>query len=191
MKRLLLILALPILLALPASAQVAAQATATGFYFQGNWYAATTETESMPLIFWGASKGNSFAIGARELIVPSLFNVYGGVGTYQPDLSTLIKKTTLNPDQFQVSFDVMGGMALIASGNKPAIEGRVNVMYSLTPNTALTGAYAGGGMIGSDRFGEVSAGIEYIFNPSASPSAAVQTLVRKAAALKAAKALIR
>ena len=81
MKRLLLILALPILLALPASAQVAAQATATGFYFQGNWYAATTETESMPLIFWGASKGNSFAIGARELIVPSLFNIYGGVGT--------------------------------------------------------------------------------------------------------------
>jgi hypothetical protein len=179
---------LAVFAALTCRAQVTTEATATGFDYLGTWYAATTETESLPVVYWGTAKGNSFSLGARELIVPSLFNVYGGVGTYQPDISALIKKTTLNPDQFQLSFDVMGGLATIPTGNKPALEGRVNFSYAFTPNTALTGAYAGGGLIGANHFVEVSAGLQYIFNPSASPSAAMKRLVKKAALIKAAKA---
>jgi hypothetical protein len=175
-------------LALASHAQVSTQATATAFNYQGSWYAATTETEAVPLVYWGAADGNSFSLGARELIIPSLFSVYGVVGTYQPDISALIKKTTLNPDQFQLSLDVMGGAAVLPGGSKPSLEGRLNFSYAFTPNTALTGAYAGGGIIGSNKFAEVSAGLEYIFNPQASPSLAMKRLIKRAALVRAAHA---
>jgi len=176
---------LAIWLAIPAQAQFNAQATAGALHYNGTWNLTTTETEALPLVYWGTDKGNSFSIGAREIIVPSLFTVYGGVGTWQPDLSAIIKKTTLNPDQFTLSVDVMGGAAIIPAGNKPALEGRVNFAYAITPNTALTGAYAGGGLIGSQGFYEVSAGLEYIFSPQSSPSAAVKRMLAKRTLMKA------
>lgn len=187
MTRIIALALLAVWLAIPAQAQFNAQATAGALHYNGTWNLTTTETEALPLIYWGASKGNSFSIGAREIIVPSLFDVYGGVGTWQPDLSAILKKTTLNPDQFTLSVDLMGGAAIIPTGNKPALEGRVNFAYAFTPNTALTGAYAGGGLIGSNGFYEVSAGLEYIFNPAASPNAAVKRMLARRAALKVCK----
>src|SRR5665213_2967444 len=125
-----------------ASAQTSSlstQATASAFHYQGNWYAGTEQTQSMPVVYFGAQKGNVFSLGAREIIAPGAFNVYGALGNYQPDISKLIAKTTFNPDQFNLSIDMMGGVATLAGGvTKPALEGRLNVNYALSPNVALT-----------------------------------------------------
>jgi hypothetical protein len=180
------LLILAMIMASMASAQTASmstQATASAIRWNGQWGAGTEQTQSMPVMYWGAQKGNVFSLGAREIVAPSFgWNIYGAVGNYQPDISALMKNTTFNPDQFTVSFDVMGGIATLPAGvSKPAMEGRVNFNYAFTPSVALSGAYAGGGFIGSQRFGVVSAGLQYIFGAGNVPSAAMHRMQVRAA----------
>lgn len=145
-------------------AQVTTQATASAIHYDGSWYVGTEETLILPVFYLGAAKNNIVSLGAREIVNPGVFNVYGAMGNYQPDLTKLFAHTAFNPDQFTLSFDVMGGVATMADGTtKPAMEGRANFQYALTANTALTGGYAGGGMIGGKPFGTISAGFAYIF----------------------------
>jgi hypothetical protein len=164
-----------------AFGQVTAGATASAINYKGAWTIGTEQTQSIPLVYWGAQKGNIFSLGSREVINPGVFNAYGVLGSYSPDISALIKKTTFSPDQFAVSFDVMGGIATMPTGPaRTALEGRVNVSYALTPNTALTGAYAGGGLIGQDPFYTVSAGFAYLFGgPSNTQSLAKKRFIQK------------
>lgn len=163
MKRAILICTI-LSLSIPAIAQVTAGATASAINYQGAWTVGTEQTQSIPVAYWGAQKGNALSLGAREIIAPGQFQIYGALGSWSPDISALIKKTTFNPDQFALSFDLVGGVATLPVGpSKAALEGRVNVAYALTPNTALTGAYAGGGLIGQNPFYTVSAGFAYIF----------------------------
>jgi len=163
MKRFILICSI-FALSIPAVAQVTAGATASAINYQGAWTVGTEQTQSIPVVYWGAQKGNALSLGAREIIAPGQFQIYGALGSWSPDISALIKKTTFNPDQFALSFDFVGGVATLPVGpSKAALEGRVNVAYALTPNTALTGAYAGGGLIGQNPFYTVSAGFAYIF----------------------------
>jgi hypothetical protein len=185
-------LCLVLCLAVTGNAQsLATEATASAVSWNGNWYAGTEQTQSFPVMYWGQSNGNVFSLGAREIVVPGAgWSMYGALGNYSPDISALIKKTTFNPDQFRLSFDLAGGIATLPGAvTKPAVEGRVNFAYSLTPNTALTGAYAGGGFIGSQRFGVVSAGFQYIFGAGNVPSLAMKRMQSKAAAVRMAKKL--
>ena len=180
MKRTILICTI-LALSLPAFGQVTADATASAIHYNGTWSVGTEQTQSLPVFYAGAAKGNVFSLGSREIIAPGVFTIYGGMGRFQPDITALIKKTTFNPDQFALSFDVAGGIATFPVGpSKPAMEGRVNISYALTPNTALTGAYAGGGLIGKAPFYTVSAGFAYLFGaPSSSPSLARQRFIHK------------
>lgn len=158
-------------------AQMTEGATASMFNYNGSWNLGTEQTQSFPLVYFGAHKDNIFSIGAREIIDPGVFNIYGALGNYQPDISKLLAKTTLNPTQFNISFDVVGGLATMAGGiTSPALEGRINAQYALTPNTSLSGAYAGGGLIGQNRFGVVSAGFAYVFGAPAN----TQSVAKKA-----------
>ena len=171
-----LTIVLILLSAISASAQVTADATASAIRYKGAWTVGTEQTQRIPVVYWGAQKGNVFSLGSREIIAPGVFNAYGALGSYSPDISKLIAKTTFSPDQFALSFDVMGGVATLPVGPvRTALEGRVNVAYALTPNTALTGAYAGGGLIGQDPFFTVSAGISYLFGNASS----TQSLAKK------------
>jgi hypothetical protein len=165
---------------------LATQATASAIRYQGSWGVGTEQSQTVPLAYWGAQKGNVLSLGAREIVAPSFgWNIYGVLSNYQPDISALIKKTTFSPDQFALSFDVMGGIATLPTGiSKPALEGRVNVAYALTPNTALTGAYAGGGVIGNERFAIVSAGLQYIFGAGNVKSNAMKRMLARRAFLK-------
>ena len=164
MKRIILLCTITALLSIPAlHAQLQAGATASAFDYNGTWTIGTEQTQSYPLVYWGAQKGNIFSVGAREIINPGIFNVYGGLGNYQPDFSALFKKTTINPDQVTISFDIAGGVATLQNGTTaPALEGRVNFQVALTPNASFTGGYAGGGLVGQNRFGTVSAGFAYL-----------------------------
>lgn len=170
-KTLFIILAIALFLPLIASAQTSqamltTEATASAVRYNGQWSVGTEETQSFPLLYLGAGKNNIFSLGVREILVPSVWNVYGAIGNFQPDISKLLALTTLSPQQFNISFDLVGGVATFASGttaSAPALEGRVNVNYAITPSTELTGAYAGGGLIGSKTFAVVSAGFAYVF----------------------------
>ena len=154
MKKAVLLFAILALVVIPAMAQVTAGATASAINYNGAWTVGTEQTQSIPVVYWGAQRGNVFSLGSREIINPGVFNIYGALGNYQPDISALIKKTTMNPDQVAVSFDVAGGIATLQNGSTaPAVEGRVNFQVALTPNTAFTGGYAGGGLVGQNRFG--------------------------------------
>ncbi len=184
MKRAILICTI-LAMSIPASAQVTAGATASAISYKGAWSLGTEQTQSIPVVYWGAQKGNAFSLGAREIVAPGVFQIYGALGSWSPDISALIKKTTFNPDQFALSFDLAGGVATLPVGpSKPALEGRVNVAYALTPNTALTGAYAGGGLIGSDPFYTVSAGFAYIFGGPANTQSLAKKRFIQAFALK-------
>ena len=79
-----------------ARGQVAAEATASAINYQGAWTAGTEQSQSFPLVYWGAQKGNIFSLGAREILNPGVFNVYGALGSYQPDISK-----TAGEDDFQ------------------------------------------------------------------------------------------
>jgi hypothetical protein len=188
MRRIILICTI-LTLSIPAVAQVTAGATASAINYRGAWTIGTEQTQSVPLVYWGAQKGNVFSLGAREIVAPGVFQVYGALGSYSPDISKLIAKTAFNPDQFALSFDVAGGVATMPVGpSKPAVEGRVNFAYALTPNTALTGAYAGGGLIGADPFYTVSAGFAYIFGgPQNTQSLAKKRFIQKFALKHPAK----
>ncbi len=150
-----------------ARGQVAAEATASAINYNGSWNVGTEQSQLIPLVYAGAQKNNIFSIGAREIINPGVFDLYGGLVNFQPDLTKLFSKTTFNQDQVNISFDVAGGATTLATGaTVPGVEGRVNLNVALSPNASFTGAYAGGGMIGQNRFAIVSAGFVYrLFGP--------------------------
>ena len=174
MKTALGIVLVVIALCLPATAQVTAGATASAIDYQGAWNIGTEQTQQVPFIYAGAQKNNIFSLGAREILVPGVFNMYGGLFNYQPDLTALFKNTTFNPDQVSLSFDIAGGIATLQNGTTTtALEGRVNFQVALTPNASFTGGYAGGGLLGKNKFGDLSAGFAYAFGgPKVAPSAA-------------------
>ena len=159
-----MVLFLFLLTGLPVFAQFNAGATASAFRYNSAWTVGTEQTQQVPFIYAGVNKNNIFSIGAREVINPGVFNMYGGLINYQPDLTSLFSHTTFNPNQVNISFDVAGGLATLANGNTaPSVEGRVNFQVALTPNASFTGGYAGGGLIGNSEFGTISAGFAYAF----------------------------
>jgi hypothetical protein len=165
-------------------------ATASAVKYGGSWGAATHETEALPFLYWGASKGNFLSLNGEQLIAPGFgWSIYGAGAGITPDISALIAKTTLSPDQLTVTFSGFGGVATLTnSTNKVAWGARGTLSYAFNPNLAMTTVYAGGGGIGAQRFYEMSAGLLATINPQASPSAAVKRMVRKAAQLKMMKA---
>jgi hypothetical protein len=173
MKRFILICSI-FALSIPAVAQVQAGGTASAVYYQGNWYMGTELTPlQVPVFYAGAAKNNIFSVGQRDVVVPGAFELYGGLVNYQPDLTGLLSKLNFNADQVSLSIDFAGGVATFPNGTtKPGLEGRVNFQYALTPATTFTGGYAGGGLVGQDRFGTVSAGLSHTLfgTPSATQS---------------------
>ena len=184
MKRIILIctiLAVTLLAVPTVQAQVTAGATASAVYYQKAWSLGTEQTQQIPVFYAGAAKNNIFSFGTREVIVPTVFEMYGGLVSYQPDLTKLLAKTNFNPNQVSLSFDFAGGVATLPAGvTKPAVEGRVNFQIALTPATTFSGGYAGGGLIGQNRFGTVSAGLSHtIFGtPSATQSLAKKRFIQ-------------
>jgi len=181
MKRIILICTILALSTIPALAQLQAGATASAVYYHSGWAVGTEQTQQVPVFYTGASKNQIISFGTREVIVPTVFEMYGGLVNYQPDLTSLLAKTNFNPNQVSLSIDFAGGIATLPGGaTKPAVEGRVNFQYALTPATTFTAVYGGGGLIGRDQFYTISAGLSHqLFGtPSATQSLAKKTFNR-------------
>ena len=174
MKHIILICTI-LAMSIPAVAQLQAGATASAVYYEKAWSMGTEQTQQIPVFYAGAAKNNIFSVGTREVIVPTVFELYGGLVSYQPDLTKLLAKTNFNPDQVSLSLDFAGGVATLPDGStKPGVEGRLNFQIALTPATSFTGGYAGGGLIGQNRFGTISAGFAHTLfgTPAATQSSA-------------------
>jgi hypothetical protein len=180
MKRIILICTI-LAMSIPAVAQVQAGGTASAVYYQHGWSMGTEQTQQFPVFYGGASKNQIVSFGTREVIVPTVFELYGGLVNYQPDLTALMQKLNFDPNAVSLSIDFAGGVATLPSGTtKPGVEGRLNFQIALTPATSFTGGYAGGGLIGQDQFYTISAGLSHqLFGtPSATPSAAKKAFNR-------------
>jgi hypothetical protein len=189
MKRILTIIAIVAvaLVAVPAiQAQLQAGATASAVYYQRNWYPGTEQTQQLPVFYLGTAKNNIVAFGTREVIVPSVFELYGGLINYQPDLTNILAKMNFSPQQVSLSFDMAGGVATLPDGTtKPGVEGRLNFQIALTPATSFTGGYAGGGLIGQNRFGTISVGLTHdLFGSPSSTQSVAKKAFNKVYALK-------
>ena len=174
MKRITLFFAI-LAMSVPALAQLQAGATASAVYYEKAWSMGTEQTQQVPVFYLGTAKNNIVSFGTREVIVPTVFELYGGMVNYQPDLTSILSKLNFNADQVSLSLDFAGGVATLPDGStKPGVEGRLNFQIALTPATSFTGGYAGGGLIGQNRFGTISAGLSHtIFGtPSATQSSA-------------------
>lgn len=175
MKRIILICTI-LTLSIPALAQVEAGGSASAVYYQKAWNPGTELTQQVPVFYLGAEKNNILSVGTREVIVPTIFEMYGGLVNYQPDITKLLAKMNFNADQVSVSFDMAGGVATLPGGfTKPAVEGRFNFQVALTPVTTFTGGYAGGGLIGQNQFYTISAGLQrQLFGPPSTTKSAAK-----------------
>ena len=159
-----------------------ASTSAVGIQYKGSWSAATTATESLDVIDWGAAKGSSLSVEGTELMAPSAnFNAYFGQVKIVPDISALLKKTNISTDQFSVYAQGGVGVATLTPGNKIAFRLCGGANYRMTPNLSwqtVSGCY---GRVGSTSYETVSSGLVYLFNPQASKSAAVQRMMARRA----------
>lgn len=173
-----------------ASAQTSlnASATASAIHYDGAWSLGTELTQQVPVYYWGSQKGNVASFGVREILAPTPgWSAYGALLNIQPDISGIIAKTPFNPDQFQFSVDLMGGAAKMAEGTTlPAVQGRGNLSYALTPGVALTAVYGSAGVLGRQTFTTLEAGIAAnVFGVTNIPAASMKRLIKKAAAKRA------
>lgn len=171
---------------------VTVTATASDVHYLGVSYAATHQSQSIDLMNLGANKASILSVAAHEIIVPGAnFQVYGVGAGFQPDISGLLSKTNIPVEDLTFAVDGFGGIATLPTGNAGAWEVRGSLAYALSSNVALTTGYAGGGMIGSHGFYEVSAGLTAALNPAANASKFVQKLVLRDRAARAAKLAVK
>ena len=191
-----IVVALLSLCTLSARAQtgipVAVSASASDIHYQGTSYAASHTVEGIDLLNLGASKNTIVSVAAHQILASGL-NIYGVGAGIQPDISGLLKKTNIPVDSLAFAVDGFGGYANLPTGSSGAgaWEIRGSLSYALTPNVALSTAYAGGGMIGSHGFYEISAGLTLFPNPAANASHLVQLMVRRHNAARAAAKLVQ
>jgi len=161
--------------AMAASAQVTVGTTASAYYYQKAWFVGNETTASVPFLYLGTAKNNILSLGGRNDVAANAFDAYTGLVSFQPDL------TKYFGNQVALSLDVGGGAAtLAAGGTKPAVQGTLNFTVMLTPNTSAIGGYAGGGLIGGNKFGKFSAGIAHYFGgPATVQSQAKKNFVKR------------
>lgn len=164
----------------------------TALNYKGAWGAANHTTESLDLIDWGTTKGNSLSIEGHQLVAPTpSLNAYMGGVRFTPDISTLIKNTNLSSDQFGVFMQAAAGVGTLPQTSSFAFFLGGGVNYRLTSNLSFSTVDFRIGRVGSSAYYEVSSGIQYIFNPQAAKSVSVKKFLAKRAQLASLKATIR
>jgi hypothetical protein len=159
-------------------------------HFNNAWYATDDTIETLDILDWGAAKGNSLSVLADQTIGSSTvgWNAYYGGVQVVPDLTTFLKPTNLSSDVFGLSAQAGVGVAGLPTGSKVSFLLGGQAQWRLTPNLTWTTASVRWLRVGSQNGLEVTTNIQYVINPSVAKSLAIQRIIRKAAAAKAAKA---
>jgi len=165
-------------------------AEATALDYGGSWGAATHTTESLDLIDWGTQKGNSLSLEGHE-VVATPFNAYLGGVRIVPDLSSLISKTNLSSYSFQIFAQGAAGMATSTASNQVAFLAGGGASYRITTNVQWSTLDIHFLRVGSKNAVEMSTGLAYYFNPTATNSLAMRRFIARRAAIKAATVRIQ
>lgn len=160
---------------------------ATALNFSGAWYAADHTTETLDVLDWGAQKGNSLAVEGHELIAsPTIgWNAYYGGVRITPDISKILSPTNISSDLFGVYAQGAIGVAGLSTGSSITSLVGGGAAYRMTDNLAWNTVDFRWLRVGAQNGYEISSGLAYYFNPSASKSLAVRRMMaRKAAKAK-------
>jgi hypothetical protein len=169
MKRILAFVSL-ILFGTMAHAQIslAASSDAVAFHYNNEWTAASHTTESVNFLDWGKTKANHLFLDGHEFLASTEnLQIYAGGLTYQPDLSSILKKTNFSSDNLAVNFSAAVGNGLINSGttSKSNISFLAGGQMKYKTTDALTWN-AGQFLyerVGSKNGWSISTGLAYIF----------------------------
>ena len=163
----------------------------TAIHFNGAWSAANHTTESLDLIDWGATKGNSLSIEGHQLSAPSAsLGAYLGGVKFTPDVTSVLSKTNLGSEQLGVFTQAAVGVGTLPSGSSVAFFVGGGANYRMTSNLSWSTVDFRIGRAGAQSYYEISSGLQYIFNPQAAKSAVAQRfLARRAAKARAAAAI--
>jgi hypothetical protein len=158
----------------------------------GSWGVGNLTTESYDLLDYGTTKSSRVFLQGVELTAPSAgFSIFGGGLLWQPDISSLLKKTNLPVGNFIVFADANAGNGMPTTGSNrvSAIIGG-GMKYILSDNVTWNTVRYEEVFFGNQRYPAVSTGIAAYFGGSpASPvvSSNVKTsLLKRLARLNAA-----
>lgn len=185
-------------LALGAGAQAPAPSSSTGFVASsdvlaidanGGWSAGNLTTESYDLLDYGPTKSNRVFAQGVELTAPGPgFSLYGGGLMWQPDISSLLKKTNLPSGNFLLFFDGSAGNGIPATG-KDRVSAVVGggIKYIVNDTVTWNTIRFEEAMFGSSRYPAITAGISAYFGGTPA-SAAVSSNVKKSLLKRVASA---
>ena len=153
------------------------------------WGPGNVTIESLDVFDWGAQKGNSLSAEGYELLAPSFgFNAYLGGVRVTPDISSVLKKTNISPDQFGVFAQFAAGTSTFTTtGNEFTFLLRGGSNYRISTNLAWNTVDFGWGRIGARTFYEASSGFVYYLNPQAAQSKATKRFLANRTARAAFK----
>ena len=86
--------------------------------YKGAWGTGSLTKESLDFIDFGKTKAQHIFVEGYELNAPNAgLSVYAGGGAYKPDLTKLLVKTNVSPDNLSIAFNAAGGVGIPSAGN--------------------------------------------------------------------------
>jgi len=134
---------------------------AVALHYAGEWSPATDVTQSFDFLDFGKTKTNHIYLEGHELIAPTPgFNIYAGGLKFEPDLSSLFKKTNVQAGSFSAFFNGSAGNGVpSAGGSHISFLLGGGVKYNVTSNLSWQSLQAQYGRFGSNQFVVISTGL--------------------------------
>jgi hypothetical protein len=134
-------------------------------HYNGAWGTGNLTTESFDLMDFGKTKTQHLFVEGKELTgAQSDINAYTGGLKYQPDLSSLLKKTNISSDSFGLYLGASGGVGqLSAGGSHIAVMVGGGVQYRATSALAWNPLQLQYVRIGNKNLAVLSTGLSFVF----------------------------
>jgi len=138
---------------------------AVAVYYQGEWSAGTHVTESFDFVDFGKTKANHLYVEGHEFMAPTPgFSIYAGGIKFEPNISSLLSKTNVNPSSFGVFLTGAVGNGIPSTGNSHVsyLFGG-GAKYQVTSALSWQSLTAEYGQFGNQKFAAISTGLSFIF----------------------------
>ena len=183
-----------LVLCLPANAQSSpagfvASSDVLAIHGPTGWGAGNLTTEAYDFLDYGATKSNRIFLQGVELSAPAVgLSIYGGGLIWQPDISSLLKKTNMPSGNFLAFCDASAGLGLPSTGtNRVSAVVGCGGKYILSDNLTWNTVRFEETFFGAQRYPCVSMGIAAYFGGTPA-SAAVSSNVRRSLTKRIASA---
>ena len=133
--------------------------------YSGAWSAGTHITETYDFMDFGKTKSNRLYMQGHELLAPTPgLSIYAGGLQFEPDLSTLLKRTNLPASNFGVYFKGAARNGLPSSGGSHiSFLAGGGVKYALTSALTWQSLIVQYFRYGANNGAAISTGLSFIF----------------------------